>query len=102
MKPKKLSLTIQPRRPRYLERFQQYNASGIGTNFLGFTFNDENVRIERAAIASVTDEFMQQLQSGAANPAETIPAFLAALRANGLDAIQEELNRQLEEFYAAR
>ena len=80
----------------------QTNAAGIGTNFLGFTFNDENVLIERAAIASVTNEFMQVLQSGVADPAITIPIYLNALRANGLDRIQAELNRQLQEFYAAR
>ena len=86
----------------YLERFRAYNAAGIGTNFLGFTFNDENVLIERAAVASVTNEFMQVLQSGVADPTVTIPQYLSALRANGLDRIQEELNRQLQEFYSAR
>jgi len=86
----------------YFERFNAYNAAGIGTSLLGFTFNNEPVALDMAAITGVVDEFNQSLTVGALDPAVAIPAYLAALRANGVDRVQEELNRQLQAFYAAR
>ena len=86
----------------YFERFQAYNEAGIPTSLLGFTFNNEPVDIQMAAITGVVDEFNQSLTVGALDPAVAIPAYLAALRANGVDEVLEELNRQLQAFYAAR
>jgi putative aldouronate transport system substrate-binding protein len=86
----------------YFERFQAYNAAGIPTSLLGFTFNSESVALQMAAITGVVDEFNQALTVGALDPAVAIPAYLQALRDNGIEAVQAELNRQLQAFYAAR
>ncbi|MCL2249909.1 MAG: ABC transporter substrate-binding protein [Oscillospiraceae bacterium] len=86
----------------YFERFGAYNAAGIGTGLLGFTFNSENVSSEMAALTGIVGEFNQALTVGATNPGEIVPQYLEALRANGIDIVMEELNSQIRDFLAAR
>jgi len=88
--------------PDFFQRFNSHNAAGTGTSILGFSFNNEPVRTELAALSGVVAEFHQTLTVGAVDPATVVPLYLAALRANGLDRVQEELNAQLQAFYAAR
>jgi putative aldouronate transport system substrate-binding protein len=87
---------------QYFENFLAYNQAGIGTSLLGFTFNTDNVAAEMAAITGVVAEFNQSLTVGASDPAVVVPLYLEALRANGIDRVLEELNEQLQAFYAAR
>jgi len=86
----------------YFERFQAYNAAGVGTSLLGFTFNNEPVSIQMAALTGVVDQFHQSLTVGAIDPATAVPAYLEALRANGVDEVMAELNAQLQAFYNSR
>lgn len=86
----------------YFERFNEYNAAGVGTALLGFTFNTENVSAEMAAVMGVVDQYNLTLTVGAVNPAEVVEEYLEALRANGVDRILEEFNAQLQAFYASR
>ncbi|MCL2839163.1 MAG: ABC transporter substrate-binding protein [Defluviitaleaceae bacterium] len=88
--------------PGYFERFQAYNAAGIGTALLGFVFDTEPVSVQMGALAGVRDQFHGTLTVGAVDPATTVPEYLAALRANGVDEVLAELNRQLQVFYASR
>jgi len=86
----------------YFDGFQNYNEQGIPMSTLGFTFNGEAVALEMAALQAVVDEFHQTVSIGAVDPVTAVPAYLEALRANGLDRVHEELNAQLQAFYAAR
>ncbi|MCL2400100.1 MAG: ABC transporter substrate-binding protein [Defluviitaleaceae bacterium] len=88
--------------PDFFDRFRAYNQAGIGTSMLGFSFNNEPVSTELAALMSVVAEFNTTLTVGAVDPATTVPTYLSALRANGLDRVLDELNSQLQTFYAAR
>jgi len=84
----------------FFQRFQAYNDAGIGTAIVGFVFDTEPVSNELAAIASVRDRFHGTLTVGAVDPATTVPEYLAELRANGIDAVTAELNRQIQVFLA--
>ena len=86
----------------YFERFAAYNAAGTPTSTMGFIFNNEAVAMEMAALTGVVEEWRQPLTVGALDPETAVPAFHAALRANGIERVAEELNRQLQAFYAAR
>ena len=86
----------------YFERFEAYNAQGIPHALLGFTFNTDTVSMEMAALTAVVEEFNHTVTIGAVDPATAVPAYLEALRANGIDRVLEELNRQAAEFLAAR
>jgi len=86
----------------YFEGFRAYNEAGTATSLLGFTFNGENVSAEVAALLGVVEQYHQAVTVGALNPADAVPEYLDALRANGLDRVLDELNAQLQAFYAAR
>ncbi|MCL2378249.1 MAG: DUF3502 domain-containing protein [Defluviitaleaceae bacterium] len=86
----------------FFDRFTVYNEAGTPTSLLGFTFNGDPVAIQMAALRGVVDEFNHTLTVGAVDPAAAMPAYLAALMANGADQVLEELNAQLQAFYAAR
>ncbi|MCL1863743.1 MAG: ABC transporter substrate-binding protein [Defluviitaleaceae bacterium] len=86
----------------YFERFQAYNAEGVGTALVGFVFDSSPVSTQLAAITGVRDQFHGTLTVGAVDPAVTIPQYLAQLRASGVDDVAEELNRQIQVFLANR
>jgi len=86
----------------YFDRFQAYNAAGVGTALVGFVFDNEPVAIQLAALTSVSDQFHGTLSVGAVDPATTVPDYLAQLRANGVDDVAAELNRQIQAFLVGR
>ena len=86
----------------FFERFNAYNALGVGTPILGFNFDNSAVAMEHAALIAVVDEWRHALTVGAVDPAVAVPAYLAALRANGADRVLEEINAQLQAFLDAR
>ncbi|MDR2571887.1 MAG: ABC transporter substrate-binding protein [Oscillospiraceae bacterium] len=86
----------------FFEAFEAYNALGVGTTFVGFIFDNEPVSVEMAALTSVINEYSSQLTVGAIDPKTAVPDYLAALKANGIDRVLDELNTQLREFYASR
>jgi len=88
--------------PDYFDRFYAYNAAGVPTTFIGFTFDNSNVLTELAALAAVRAEFIQVLNTGAADPAIVYPQLIEASMANGLERVRDELHRQLLEFFAQR
>jgi len=86
----------------YFRQFSEYNEAGTPTALLGFTFNNESIALQVSALTGVLNEYNQALTVGAVNPAIIVPEFLAALKANGLDIVHEELNRQIQEFYNSK
>ena len=88
--------------PGFFERFKAFNESGTPVSTLGFMFDSSPVAVEMAAITAVVAEYHLPLIMGALDPAVAVPSFLERLKANGAEAIRDELNRQLQEFYAAR
>ena len=88
--------------PGFMERFHAFNMMGVPTATMGFMFDAGPVAVEMAAITAVVAEYHMPLIMGALDPAEAVPSFLASLKANGAEAIRDEVNRQLQEFYDAR
>jgi putative aldouronate transport system substrate-binding protein len=86
----------------YFEGFRDYNAAGTATALLGFVFNSEPVALEMAALTGVVEEWRPSITVGALDLDDAVPAYLAALRANGVDRVLEELNNQIQEFLANR
>jgi len=88
--------------PDYFASFRAYNQAGVATTFLGFAFDEDPVITEIAALRNVQAEFHTVVTTGAVNPAVTVPQYLQRLNDNGLERVREELNRQLQAFYASR
>lgn len=69
---------------------------------LGFTFDRASVDTEVASVAAVVDEFANPIRGGFVDPATAIPALNEALRAAGIGAIRDEMQRQVDEWLAAK
>jgi putative aldouronate transport system substrate-binding protein len=83
-------------------KFKNYYGNADEIPILGFTFNPENVENEFGALANVAAEYFLPLCTGAVDPAEKIPEFLAKLDANGMQKVVDEANKQLSDFLAAQ
>ena len=83
-------------------KFKNYYGNADEIPILGFTFNPENVENEFGALANVAAEYFLPLCTGAVDPAEKIPDFLAKLEANGMQKVVDEANKQLSDFLAAQ
>ncbi|GHU91190.1 ABC transporter substrate-binding protein [Clostridia bacterium] len=86
----------------FFEEFKAYNDEGIATSLAGFTFDTEPVQTELAALYNVRGEYQLGLNYGQRDPATDLPAFNEKLKANGIDKVVAELQKQLDAFYASK
>ena len=78
-----------------------FNNSAVALESAGFFFDTENVDIEMAALVNVYDEFSGILFCGVADDFDaTLNQFVEKLKANGLQTVLDECNRQYDEFLA--
>lgn len=78
--------------------FEDYNNSAVISPNNGFTFDSVPVETQVAALTNVIAEYAPSLETGSVDPAEYIPKFLEAMKANGVDALVAEVNTQLTAF----
>lgn len=86
--------------PEKWAKFKDFNARGVKSPALGFTFNSQSVKNEIAAVNNVNKQFKPALTSGAVNPDEMIPKYAEKLKAAGIDKIIAEKQKQLDAFLA--
>ena len=72
--------------------------SPIGT----FSFNESNVKTEYAMVSAVVSEYDWGFETGTYDPAEKLPEFLQALDEAGWPVVQEEMQKQYDEYLAAQ
>ncbi|MDR2505880.1 MAG: ABC transporter substrate-binding protein [Oscillospiraceae bacterium] len=65
-----------------------------------WSFDQTPVANEMAALANVAAEYTGGLTAGTVDPAVVLPEFIEKLKANGIDKVVEEANRQLQEYLA--
>ncbi|HOJ11949.1 MAG TPA: ABC transporter substrate-binding protein [Clostridiales bacterium] len=81
--------------PRKAEKYLEFNKSAIVMETLGFSFNNTPVKTEIAAIKNVFAEYNSIM---ALNPDENIPKAIAKFEAAGIRKVQEEAQKQLDEY----
>lgn len=88
--------------PRVIEEFDSYESSAIYSPLAAFIFDDSSVAAECAAVANVLTEYKLPLDFGVSDPETALPELRQKVKDAGIDKIIEEVNRQLDEFYAAQ
>ncbi|SDW67658.1 ABC transporter substrate-binding protein [Paenibacillus sp. PDC88] len=88
--------------PEKWDKFKDFNARGVKSPALGFTFNSQPVKNEIAAVNNVNKQFKPALTSGAVDPNEMIPKYAEKLKAAGIDKIIAEKQKQLDAFLAKK
>lgn len=65
---------------------------------LGFNFNTSSVKTELTNIANVMNRYQASLNTGTVDPKDTLPKLNDDLKKAGWDKVQEEMQKQLDEF----
>lgn len=66
----------------------------------GYSFKQEAVSTQIAAVQTVIEQYTPSLNSGAVDPAVALPEFIESLKAAGMDDIVVEQQRQIDEWLA--
>lgn len=86
----------------YKEQLEQFNneiTDETSSKYLGYSFNPDEMKTQYSAVTDVITTYRNALSTGSVDPAETLPEFLDALDAAGINDIiaknQEELDAWL-------
>lgn len=84
--------------PTIWEKTKTFNDNAIFSKALGFTFNQEPVKTEVAAVTNVMNQYRLALENGTLDPDKNLPEFNKKLKDAGLDKIIGEKQKQLDEW----
>ena len=87
--------------PTLIEDMQAHNNSAIASPLMGFNANLENVTLEVANCKSVVSEYLEMLDLGLYGP-DKLAEFNQKLKTAGVDTIINELQKQIDEWYATK
>lgn len=86
----------------YMEKMKELNRTAEPTPNFGFVFDSEPVENQIAAVSNVFAEYHAVLQTGQNdNVDQLVDEFIAELKANGMDEIVAEAQRQLDAWREA-
>ncbi|MFC4776921.1 ABC transporter substrate-binding protein [Paenibacillus sp. GCM10023252] len=88
--------------PQKWDLFKKFNDSAKASPGLGFSFNPESVKSELAVLANIGTEFGASLDTGAVDPLEVLPKYIAKQKAAGVDKVIAEKQKQFDAFLAGQ
>jgi putative aldouronate transport system substrate-binding protein len=92
--------------PDFIKKYKQYELKDdtfYADPLAGFTFDNSKIKTETARVQAITDEITNPLLHGIlANPTGVRRKNTAKCRQNGLNAIQDELVKQLNEYLSKK
>jgi putative aldouronate transport system substrate-binding protein len=68
----------------------------------GFSFDTDVMEAERSVLSALWNNHLSELVTGSADPDEVIAAVRQDMENAGLQRVQEEAQRQLDEYLKAR
>ncbi len=97
-----LNLFTLPGQPEDVAaQVQNINDTATRSPILGFTPNQEPIKVQIANCKAVTEEY-RALSLGIMDSEKDYPAFIEKLKRAGVDEIIAELNKQLKEWLASK
>ncbi|ANE46905.1 hypothetical protein SY83_12160 [Paenibacillus swuensis] len=83
------------------EMYADYNKNAGQAQLLGFLFNADSLKNEISALTNASQEF-KILGSGAVDPDVVLPKMKKKMMDNGLEKVQAELQKQIDEWKASK
>ena len=80
------------------EQFHEFNKEAQPSTLLGFVADRSEISHELNEINTVCQKYWSNLITGTVDPEIELPKFLNELQMAGLDKVQEELQKQLDDF----
>ncbi|MGI5850909.1 MAG: ABC transporter substrate-binding protein [Caldicoprobacterales bacterium] len=72
----------------------------VATQLIGFSFDITPVETQVAACQTIVDKYNPRLNTGTADPDVEVPKLREEMEAAGVREVQEEIQRQVDEFLA--
>ncbi len=82
--------------------FKQFNDASIEVPSFGFDFNLEPVSVQVSAFRNVLDEFGKALYTGSVDPDKYLPQLQKKLEAAGIKDVIDEMQKQVDQWKAAK
>ncbi|MEJ6949851.1 ABC transporter substrate-binding protein [Natronospora cellulosivora (SeqCode)] len=76
----------------------EFNENAYKAKSLGFVFDTSPVKLEIAALTTVSEKYRPALETGSVDPDSILPRFLRSLKDAGIDKVIAEKQRQLDEW----
>ncbi len=86
--------------PNVKKELQEFDKEAERSKLMSFVFDTTNVQAEIAACSVVEAQYNKQVSLGALDPEPIVKQYLTELKAAGVDKIQEELQKQVDEYLA--
>lgn len=96
-----LNYLMSNENPKKWDLFKEFNAKGVKSPALGFSFDAEPVKSEVAAIVNINKQYEAAIRTGSVDPEAKIAEYLAKQKAAGVDKIIAEKQKQFDAFLAA-
>lgn len=79
---------------------KDFQSASPASPILGFSFDSSQFRTEMASISSIIDQYLPSLKTGTMDPEKILPEMLDKIEKAGNDRMQEEAQRQYDEWLA--
>ncbi|MBD3919413.1 ABC transporter substrate-binding protein [Paenibacillus sp. PR3] len=86
--------------PDKWEKFKVYNDSAHKVKSFGFSFNTDSVKTEVSIISNIIKEYRPLLESGSLNADKVLAEYNEKLKANNIEKIRAEAQKQYDEWKA--
>ena len=86
-----------------VEKTEEYNNSAKASPIIGMQFSVDNIATEMANCRTVVNEQLQMLELGLTDDVDAkLAKFREDLKISGVDSMIEELQKQLDEWWATK
>lgn len=86
----------------FIKQLQEWDNGAVEAPTLGFRFNSDPVKAEMAQINAVEKEYVDAAYAGFSDYEQIFPKLQSKLKSAGIDKVIVEMQRQLDEFIAAK
>lgn len=84
--------------PKKWEQYKEYNKKAKVSELFGLRIDQEPIKTEVAAVTNVVKEYDMMLETGTVDPDQVVKILTDKMKANGLDKIIAETQRQYDEW----
>ncbi|WP_158629978.1 ABC transporter substrate-binding protein [Cohnella sp. AR92] len=82
------------------QKFKEYNDSAHKVKSFGFNFNTDPVKTEVSVISNIIKEYRPLLETGSLDADKVLAEYNSKLKANGIEKIRTEAQKQYDEWKA--
>jgi ABC-type glycerol-3-phosphate transport system substrate-binding protein len=84
------------------KQYHEFNQKAVKSSLLGFSYDSSEFSAELEAVRKVNEKYYAGLMTGTLDTTIFLPRFINELKKAGIDQLKDELQRQIDDWLAAR